>query len=358
MSQTVNEMNDKYGFDAEGLRAYAGRYKEDAMIAVSSSGGAASALAECVIEEGGVVFGAVYTDDFKGACFACAKSKEELLPMKTSKYIMTDKRILKDGEWVSVFEEVSMALTGGSTVMFIGLPCDVGALLVYLDRQAVDTEKLFTVDLICHGPTYPEVQKDYVETLEAKYGAPVKEFSTRCKAKGWTPPFIRAVFENGKVHKERFYESEFGFAFRLYSRTSCFSCKFKGDDHKADITVGDYWGLKEGMTQYHRLGVSVLFSRNEKGEALMKMLSARSDFLVEDADKTLALDNNRNFFQRIKKPEQKYEKFKTDFEAHGLHYAVIKNPDYKIHKKRILKRRIKGLMPGAMIRSLKNKRVK
>ena len=353
MSQTEKVINEKYGFDTDAIRAYAGRFREDALIKASSSGGAASALAECVIADGGVVFGAVYTEDFKGACFASARRVEELSPMKTSKYIMTDKRLRKLGAWVSVFDEVGSCLSAGEEVLFTGLPCDVGALLVYLDRQRINTEKLYTVDLICHGPTYPEVQRDYINTLEQKYGAPVKEFSVRDKSKGWTPPMIRAVFENGKVHKERFYESEFGYAFKLYSRVSCFSCMFKGDDHRADLTVGDFWGLKEGMAQYHKLGVSILFSRSEKGEALMKKLSAREDFLVEDADKTLALDHNRSLYRLRTKPEQEYEKFKNDFEEHGLSYAVKNHPGYRAHKKRITRRRIKGLIPKPVLKGLR-----
>lgn len=346
MDETLTNV---FGFDITELSVYSGYFKNDDKVFSSSSGGAATALAECIIAKGGVVFGVVYASDFKSAHFACAETVDELEQFKTSKYIATEKKLYVGGEWVSVFEEVAKRLSAEITVLFIGLGCDVGGLLKYLENHHVCTKNLYTVDLICHGPTYAKVQSQYVEALEKKYNSKVVSFSVRYKAKGWTPPFIRAEFANGKVHEERFYESDFGFAFKAYSRSNCYHCQFKGSNHKADLTIGDYWGCTKEMQAYNPLGVSVIFCRSERGSELVDMLSQSEFFYIQSADMNLALSHNRSFYQRRDKNEEEYERFKSDFEKKGLHYAVKNSDGYESHIKRIRRRRIKDMLPTQVV---------
>lgn len=349
----MNTDKNRFGFDTLNLTVYSGYYTDDLAVSSSASGGAGTALSECIVNSGGSVFGVVYTHDFKSACFACAESIKELDQFKTSKYIATEKRIQVNGEWVSVFEEVGRKLSGGKTVLFIGLGCDVGALLKYLKNHDVNIDNLYTVDLICHGPTCREVQKQYIEALEKRYKSKVVEFSVRYKAQGWTPPFIRAKFENGKIFMERFYESDFGFAFKAFSQASCYQCQFKGENHQADLTIGDYWGCTKEMDSYNPLGVSVIFCRSEKGKQLVQMISDQDRFDLRVADMNIALSHNRMFYSRREKNVKQYEQFKTDFEEKGLHYAVKHNSDYKAFRLQILKRKIRKFIPRSAIQMIR-----
>lgn len=349
---SITETN-RFGVNLSGLTVWSGGYIEDEKTFSVSSGGAATALSECIIREGGTVIGAVYTEDFKGACFAAAATPEELEPLKTSKYITTEKKIRVGGEWISVFEYTASLLRDGKTVLFVGLGCDIGALDKYLETHGVSGETLYTVDLICHGPTYADVQKQYVERLEKRFGGKVTKFSVRYKAKGWKPPFIRAEFDNGKVFQERFYESDFGFAFKAWSRASCYQCRFKGDGHKADLTVGDYWGCKKGMESYNPLGVSVIFCRSDKGQKLLDMLGRMDSFRLGPADMELALGHNRMFYECREKNEKNYSQFQEDFNKSGLAAAVRNSSGYKAHLSRIAKRKIRDSIPAPVTKILR-----
>ena len=165
--------------------------------------------------------------------------------------------------------------------------------------------------MICHGPTFAEVQADYVKSLENKYGSKITEYSVRYKKRGWTPPYVRAVFANGKIYDNPFYETELGYSFQTYSRESCYSCKCNGLDHVADLTIGDYWGVKPGTQSYNKNGVSLIFARTEKGKDLLRQIDTIK-FIVGDADLNLALGNNRMFeISRVKSPY--HESFGYDF---------------------------------------------
>lgn len=343
------EGNNNFGFDISSLKVYSGYFLEKEKLSISSSGGAATAISEQIIQKGGVVFGVTYTDDFKKATYACADMLEELEKFKSSKYISTEKKMHIYGEWVPVFSAVEKRLLKNQTVLFIGLGCDVGALLKFLAKKQVNCKNLYTVDLICHGPTYSQVQEDFLNGLEKKYTSKVVAFSVRYKKEGWKPPYIYVEFANGKVYEERLYESEFGYAFKTYSRRQCYECKFKGNNHVADLTLGDYWGCTEGMTGYNSLGVSIIFARTQKGEDMVSHLQTKEDFVVCPADIELALKHNITFYQCREMNKAQYEAFDKSFKKRGLHYAVINSNGYKIYRKRKTKRIIKHMLPDKLI---------
>lgn len=340
-------------FDFSSIQAYAGYFKDSGKLLSCASGGAATAISEWFIKNGGIVFGACYTDDFKGACFGCARTIDELDKFRSSKYINTEKKILDNGKWVSVFSAVENALKDGQRILFTGLGCDVGALLKTLDSHGTDRENLYTIDLICHGPTYAEVQKQYVEQLESRFNSKITSFSVRYKKKGWEPPYVHAEFSNGQLFEELFYESEFGFAFKKYSRIACQNCQFKGEAHAADITVGDYWGCTKEMECCNHDGVSVLLVKTDKGKQIIEALKAFSDFRLYPANAEHAVRSNTNYYLRRKYDMQTHKQFDENFKKNGLHYAVVNSNYYGRYKKLMRNERIKRMTPANAVRILK-----
>lgn len=326
-SERYSDLNATYGY-----------YKNTDKLKKSASGGVASAMSEAVIKEGGAVYGVVYRDDFKSACYQRADSLEQIERFKGSKYFVPE-LVMPNGE--SVFSDIEKTLNEGKTVLFIGLGCMVGALKKYAESHKLDETKLYTVDLICHGPMLASAQADFVARLETKYKSKLVDFTMRYKKTGWTPNYIRAEFANGKCYEEPFYETELGYAFKTYSRKSCFSCKFKGHDHVADVTVGDYWGLKSGMHGYNKNGVSIMLSKTEKGNELLAKIDS-SAFLIEKADIDTAIVNNPMFEESRVNPAY-YDAFDKDFKEHGLHYACIRSPEFKAYKKLASRKKIKRL---------------
>ena len=341
--------SQEFGFDISGIKAYSGYSKDAGQLFACASGGAATAFSELVIARGGIVIGVCYSDDFKRAVFAAARTKEDLQKLRSSKYIYADRKIWNGTEWVSVFTETQRLLEEGQEVLFIGLGCEVGALVKILEKQGTDCSRLYTIDLICHGPTFPQIQQAYVEDLEKRFDSKMRSFSVRYKKRGWEPPYVRAEFENGRVFEEQFYASDFGYAFKKYSRASCYQCQFKGAAHAADLTVGDFWGCEKGMEGYHPMGVSIIFSKTQKGAELIEALRRAGTFDLRETDAAYAIRKNTNYYRRRKKKEALYAKFDADFKEHGLHYACISSADYKSYRRDVWKDEIKRKMPRKLL---------
>lgn len=311
-------------FDFTGLTAYSGYFRDTQKLLQSVSGGAATALSEAIINEGGTVFGACYSSDFKSAEFACIEDKKDLDKIKGSKYFPTRKRIFQNGEYKLLWDVVAEKLETGKKVLFTGLGCDVGALKFFLNNNGVDDSNLYTVDLICHGIGSQKVHVNYLETLEKKYNSKIIGFNTRVKKCGWGPQYMTAEFENGKNFSTPFRGSDYHMTFvtfNIFARKACYSCKFKGKNHQADITVGDYWGLKKDMSGYNHNGVSIFIVRTEKGEELINKIG-KNEFMLQPADISFALSHNRLYF-KCPAISKDYEKFFDDLKTVGLHKAVM-----------------------------------
>lgn len=303
----VNER--EYRNNSNMRKTYAGYLKNTFDLQKSSSGGVATALSRKIISEGGVVFGVRYGGDGRLAYFTKAETEDELEVFRGSKYIQSEKH--------HIFSEVEGVLScTDKPVLFIGLPCEIGALHSFLKKSY---DKLTTVDLICQGPTSPKVAHDYLNHLEQKYQSKVIGISVRYKRKGrWTPPYLYAEFENGKSYLKPFYCTEYGRAFRTFSRPSCYHCRFKGENHVADITLGDYWGCSKDDEFYNSSGVSVIFPHTDKGENL---LSETAGITLIETPYDKAVKENQTYLRpRIGLRER--EIFSEKYLEKGLFKAV------------------------------------
>ena len=148
--------------NVDNLRAYAGYFYNQEKLLASSSGGMATAIAEAVIGRGGVVFGVTYSADFKSAEYCCVAHIDDLHKLKGSKYITSQKRIRVNTQYISVYSEVQRHLDLGKLVLFIGLGCDVAALYRFCERNHINVDNLYTMDLICYGPTSPRVAAQFI----------------------------------------------------------------------------------------------------------------------------------------------------------------------------------------------------
>ena len=348
-AQADNLTNEKAGFDYKKLDTYCGYFYEDDLLLKSASGGAAAAISEAIIKMGGCVFGATYSKDFYRAEYMCAETFEDLNKLKGSKYCETSKEIVSDGTARNVFEVLAEKLDQNIYVLFTGLGCDVAAAKSYCAAKHINTDKLYTVEILCHGPTTAEVHKQYIKNLEKEYNSKIIDFTVRYKKKGWTPSYIRAVFKNGDVYEIPFYESDYGFAFDRLIRQPCFHCNFRGDNHKGDITVGDFWGLTDSMKNWNKNGVSIIFVQTEKGKKLIDLID-KAKFHISPADTEFALRYNTNYFTCRSMPAD-YELFAKNLKEYGLHYAVQHAP---IGLKARIKKILKAILPLWAINALKN----
>ena len=134
-------------------KAYAMRNKNLDELSKSSSGGIFSVLANYVIDNGGVVFGAAY-DSKLNINHIKATTKEELSPIRSSKYVQSNIG--------NSYREAEKILKNGQYVLFTGTPCQIAGLKSYLMK---DYEKLITADIICHGVPSQKLFHKYLDYL-------------------------------------------------------------------------------------------------------------------------------------------------------------------------------------------------
>lgn len=325
-------MND---YSKHDICAFAGYIDNSTELLECSSGGIATALARKMIRQGGFVAGVVYSDDFKEAKYKIVNSEEDLNAFKGSKYISVNKN--------SVYSDVQALLNDGESVLFFGTPCIVAALRSFLKTEY---KNLITVELICHGPTDPKVHKQYVEHLEKEYNSRVIDFSVKRKKDAWTPQYLYAKFENGKIFEKRFYDTEYGYAFANMSMPACYSCKFRGDNRTGDIMIGDFWGANESDEFWNNLGVSSILVHTEKGEEFLK--SVEGAHLFPTTFERI-VEKNRNIL-KPRVPTAATERFTKLFAEHDLFYSV----NHSRSAKTKIKLFIRKLLPKSLINRLKS----
>lgn len=254
---------------------YACKNKNDEVRVESSSGGVFSLLCKYVINREGVVFGASYDEDFN-VRHTYVETLEECAQFRSSKYVQS-----KIGD---TYKKVRTFLNQGRVVLFSGTPCQIEGLSGYLRKEYPN---LIKVDIACHGVPSPKVYREYVTNLEREYHSKLTSLSFRNKDTGWNTYSFKAEFENGKVHQEIGYDNIYmkGFLSDIYLRPSCFECEFKKPRTTADITLGDYWGVKDIHPEFSdEKGVSLIFVHSQKGKDIFDQVSVNLEVVESDFD--------------------------------------------------------------------------
>lgn len=236
------------------LQVYAARNKDEEIRRQSSSGGIFTLLAEKVIQEGGVVFGARFDEQWE-VRHDYTETVEGLAAFRGSKYVQSR---MEDN-----YRKAEMFLKQGRKVLFSGTPCQVAGLKRFLRKEY---ENLLTVDFICHGVPSPGVWRKYLKETVARMcdknsvstdpismeDAHVESISFRDKSSGWKKYSFalnlsatnRSGAKNTVSLYEVFLQNTFmkGFLANLYLRPSCYACAAKCGKSESDITIGDLWG--------------------------------------------------------------------------------------------------------------------
>ena len=140
--------------------AYAGKITDDKIRLISSSGGIFSAFANYILDNNGIVYGAIFDRDENDFLFVrhCGISNHiELHLIRGSKYVQS--RIF------NVYNEAKQQLDCGKQVMFTGTPCQIAGLKTFLNKEY---ENLITVEVICHGTPAPGIFKKYLNEIIEK----------------------------------------------------------------------------------------------------------------------------------------------------------------------------------------------
>ena len=225
------------------------------------------------------------------------------------------------------------------TVLFVGCPCDVSALKLFLGKEY---ENLFTCELVCMGVTSYKIAEEYKEYTEKKNKAKLTFINARSKKNGWFVPHLEEHFDNGKTKLTTLFGSYYGYGFQVYNRPSCFQCRYRDKNGVADFRVGDFWGIKETDEFWNPNGVSCIFVRTERGLALLKEIEKRGFKLFETDYEKATVNNMSSLHNKAEKYIVLREKFARIYQEEGLVRACKKTESFSVKLKRMLPKRMRA----------------
>ena len=238
--------------------------KDDDIRYWSSSGGIFTLIAKYILKMHGVVYGAEMNEDCSFVRHVAVDNEKDLHKLRGSKYIQS--RIANS------YAEVEKFLQKGKCILFTGTPCQINGLKMFLGK---DYERLYCVEVICHGVPSEKLWRSYLSYIERKYQRKVKKVEFRSKKYSWKNYGNDISFEKSRIFKFSFEDSFFRMFNSSYSmRPSCYKCKAKGNYTMADMTIGDFWGIEKVLPDFDdNRGVSIVLLNTEKGEFLFEHIN-------------------------------------------------------------------------------------
>lgn len=260
----------------------------------SSSGGAASAIIRAFIRNNGEVCSCAFN---KGRFeFRFAKNEQDANAFAGSKYVKSNTSM--------VYSEVRDKLRQGKKVLFVGLPCQVAGLLKFVSKK--EQEKLYTIDLICHGTPSSKILERYLKDRNINISE-LSDIKFRVKSKINLLPDYKPVGYPGVIDRY-----SFSFLKQAIYTENCYHCKFASSKRVSDITLGDSWG--SDLEKELKNGISLILCQSSKGEELI----AQSDLTLLPVDIENAVSHNSQLREAAKKNDLR-EKFLSLLEK-GIKY--------------------------------------
>lgn len=265
----------------------------------SSSGGIFTIMAEFVLGNNGIVFGARFDRNWN-VIHDYTESVDDIDKFRRSKYVQS-----YIGE---SFRQVQEFLKAGRLVLFSGTSCQIAGLKRFLDKEY---ENLLLIDVVCHGVPSPKIWREYLKSIIRPEGVDgkntvlsfpndmsiIKDISFRNKKIGWKKygfelrmaapkaaqnsvldsvkklddeedfTFFQAVNENLYLQ---------GFINNLYIRPSCFACPSKSGRCNSDYSLADFWTINKFLPSLNDdKGVTLLYVHSTKGLNILEKLNVQ-----------------------------------------------------------------------------------
>lgn len=257
---------------------YLVQHKDEKIRKQSTSGGAFTAIASWVINQGGVVFGAGYKKGTFIVAHQPVERTEELAIFRNSKYVQS--------ELGECFSQVKCFLDSERLVLFSGTPCQIEGLVAYLRNKKY--KNLLLVDIVCHGIPSPRVFSSYLKAQEELIGGKFTNILFRDKYYGYhyssfsiynTDPsknYHKGVDTNGYLR---------AFFRNLSDRPSCYVCPFKNRYRKSDLTLWDCFPIEKFTKRLDGKGTTRVLAQSEKGAGVMNEVIKELNYVIVDPDK-------------------------------------------------------------------------
>lgn len=315
---------------------YAAKNKEIQEQKEGSSGGIFSILANHVLSQGGIVFGAGFTSEL-AVEHTGIETKERLAELKGSKYVQSNTK--------HTFSEVKHALEKGKKVLYTATPCQIGGLKRFLGKEY---DNLITIDLVCHGVPSPKLFEKYVHWLEEKEHSKIKSLSFRSKEKKtwglnmkieytsktkYTPAALDPYYQtflDGKTYRE-----------------CCYDCLYANTDRIGDLTIADYWGIEKQHPEfYDENGVSAIMINTKKGRDIFEQIKENMVTIPTQIEKVIKENHN------LVKPTQRYRRRDSVYQGiEEKSFADMIKENLNYHTS--IKAQIKNKIPNTVKKTIK-----
>jgi len=250
----------------------------------SSSGGVATAVARHILEKG-VVIGA----NMEGVTckHTVIDNIKDLPKLQGSKYMQSD----ASGSYRAALKY----LREGRKVLYIGLPCQVAAILC-MTSGGKFKDSLYTMDMACGGVPSLLLRDKFIKS--SGYDV-VAIASFRNKDKGWRSVGYRYELKTTNHNGETMPIPARnlllgGFGMGLTNRHSCYACRFALVNRKSDFTVADFWGDTD-FPEQHYDGLSTLSIHTTKGKAMVEELCKRNEIGIGETTWEKVLNGNYRY---------------------------------------------------------------
>ncbi|MGO4706736.1 Coenzyme F420 hydrogenase/dehydrogenase, beta subunit C-terminal domain [Microvirga sp. 2MCAF38] len=255
-------------------------YASDPSIrAEAASGGTTSALLIHALEtgaiDGAIVCKTVIEDGAVRAQFVLARTREEVLAARGSKYVET--KFLRDVLPILRENEGRFAVCG--------LPCDISNLKRWEEKEPLLAERVaLRVAFLCGHNSRCELIDGVVRKLNKEAGrSDLVGFKFRT---GNWRGHLSAIYADGSVLRKPFkYFSDYR-NLSFYSERKCLAC-IDHFGYASDISIGDVWLYR---LRDHPIKHSGVLVRSERAEALVKSAIGASTVVAEDVPVSMILD--------------------------------------------------------------------
>ena len=227
----------------------------------SSSGGVFYALAESVLDQKGVVYGASFTKELEVVHMGVTE-KEQLYKLRGSKYVQS--RI------ATVYSEIREHLLKKRLVLFSGTPCQIAGLKSFLRKEY---DNLITCDIICHGVPSPGLFALSLKYIKSKVKKEIIKYSFR-SSEIWGDFSSNIITADLKKKSLAGFSNFYMMSFmkNLCFREACYHCIYANENRIGDITLGDYWGIS-GLRLLNcdiSKGMSLVIANTIKGRMILQ----------------------------------------------------------------------------------------
>ncbi|MEE0997300.1 MAG: Coenzyme F420 hydrogenase/dehydrogenase, beta subunit C-terminal domain [Paludibacteraceae bacterium] len=321
------------GYTIVPLATYAAKNKDEKIRYKSSSGGIFTLIAEQILADGGVVFGARYNENWE-VIHDYTETFEGLEAFRGSKYVQS---VIADN-----YKYAKQFLLEGRKVLFSGTPCQIAGLKKFLCKEY---ENLLTVEVVCHGVPSPKVWRDYLQYKRAQHvvgkntvSSSINELpvitgiSFRDKTKGWEKFGFKICYAASEAAENSVSKSAYivnceitpfnedvfmrGFLKNLYLRPSCYHCVARLGKSGADIAIADYWGIQRIHPELDDdKGVNLVLINTQKGEIYFNEIEGILTYTISDYRKAIA--NNPCIVKSVVEPSQRVQ-FWREYERQGI----------------------------------------